>query len=389
MLKKISITILSLIVLFGVYVYAFAAPINIVKSAFAKFPKIVVPTITHTAIDAVSSIDRILNAKISVDFGSYTNAKATAKIKYYVDGDQSTITQEPQGEGIQILNNEEFFIQLPEFLQTSNNTDYQIVVDFHDDQGTLITTVVFPSSTTYQHAELTDTVAKDIIASMGGTVEFNSGNQQYSNTKLEISKDALSADAQIVIKQIPIDNFDTSSSSEQLAAVYKVYSIPENIEILSPIKANFYYGLTPTSTKFVLKYKKEETDKWKILTISKTDLQNRIITSNIGKFGYYGIFEKIKEEDSNYRPDKRVRVKARIPTYGGFKFNNLKDGDVVKIYTTSGKKIAELTTGDAEGFEWKGRKGTNNSGDWAPSGIYIYQIKVKGKVISGTIVFAK
>lgn len=386
MLKKISITILSLIVLLIVSVYTFAEPLRVL-SAHVKFPSVIVPTITHTAIDAVSSIDRILNAKISVDFGSYTNTTATARIKYSVDG--GDVQQEPQGEGVSIKNNEEFFIQLPEFLQSATNTDYQIVVDFRNDQGTIIETVVFPSSTTYQHSEFTDTITKNIVADDGGTVEFNSGNQQYSNTKLEISKDTLSADTKIVIKQIPIENFDTSSSSEQLAAVYKVYSIPENIEILSPIKANFYYGLTPTSTKFVLKYKKEETDKWKILTISKTDLQNRIITSNIGKFGYYGIFEKIKEEDSNYRPDKRVRVKARIPTYGGFKFNNLKDGDVVKIYTTSGKKIAELTTGDAEGFEWKGRKGTNNSGDWAPSGIYIYQIKVKGKVISGTIVFAK
>ncbi len=95
--------------------------------------------------------------------------------------------------------------------------------------------------------------------------------------------------------------------------------------------------------------------------------------------------------DNDYRPAKRARVKSRIGTYGGFKFNNLVDGDVVKIYSTSGQKIAELTVPEnSEGFEWKGRKGTNNSGDWAKSGIYIYQIKLKeqGKIISGTIVFA-
>ena len=388
MKKKILVGLLSLIVLFGVYVCAFSAPINIVKSAFAKFPKIVVPTITHTAIDTVSSIDRILNAKISVDFGSYTNAKATAKIKYYVDGDQSSISQEPQGEGIQILNNEEFFIQLPEFLQTSNNTDYQIVVDFHDDQGTLITTVVFPSSTTYQHSEFTDTITKNIVAGDGGTVEFNSGNQQYSNTKLEIAKDALSADAQIVIKQLSTDTL-SSSSSEQMAALYQVYSVPDDIQISVPIKASFYYGVNSVATDFVLRYKKEETDKWKDVPISQKDLENKTIISNISSLGYYGIFEKAKDGNKDYRPKNRVRVKSRISTYGGFKFNGLKDGDVVKIYTTTGKKVAELTAGNAEGFEWKGRKGTNNSGDWVPSGIYIYQIKVKGKIISGTIVFAK
>ncbi|MBR3627497.1 MAG: hypothetical protein IKN42_01465 [Elusimicrobia bacterium] len=94
--------------------------------------------------------------------------------------------------------------------------------------------------------------------------------------------------------------------------------------------------------------------------------------------------------DNDYRPAKRVRVKSRISSYGGFKFNNLVDGDVVKIYSINGKKIAELTTGESsEGFEWKGRRGTNNSGDWAESGTYIYQIKLKeqGKIISGTIAF--
>ena len=94
--------------------------------------------------------------------------------------------------------------------------------------------------------------------------------------------------------------------------------------------------------------------------------------------------------DNDYRPAKRARIKSRIGTYGGFKFNNLVDGDVVKIYNVNGQKVAELTAGEtSEGFEWKGRKGTNNSGDWAKSGIYIYQIKLKekSKVISGTIAF--
>ena len=89
--------------------------------------------------------------------------------------------------------------------------------------------------------------------------------------------------------------------------------------------------------------------------------------------------------EEGYRPAKRVRVKSRIPSYGGFKFNNLQEGDVVKIYNVSGKKVAELNSD----FEWLGKEGTNNSGDWAKSGIYIYQIKLKknGKIISGTISF--
>lgn len=376
-MKKKILTLLSLIVLLSGSVCLYAEVLKILGSV-AAFPSVVVPVITHTAIETVSSIDKILNAKISVDFGGYSNANATARIDYSVDG--GSVEQEPPGEGITIKNNEEFFIQLPDFLESNTNVDYQIVIDFRDDQGTIIKTVTFPSGTETQHAELTDTVTKDVTASAGGVVEFGSGNQQYTSTKLEIAPNSLSSNAQIIIKQLPIEDY--ISSTEQMAALYRVYSIPDNIEILSPIKATFYYGLNPTSNKFVLKYKKQDSDDWKDITISNTDLQNKTVMSYITDLGYYGIFEKVKEEDKSYRPKKRVVVKGRDV----FRFNGLQQGDSVKIYNTSGKKVKEISSGDAEGFKWDGRK---DNGDYASSGIYVYQIKVKGKLISGTIAFVK
>lgn len=101
------------------------------------------------------------------------------------------------------------------------------------------------------------------------------------------------------------------------------------------------------------------------------------------------IIAVIEIPSESYRPSKRVRVKSRVSSYGGFKFGNLKEGDVVKIYNVNGKKVAELNAGTADGFEWLGREGTNNSGDWVKSGIYIYQIKLKdkSKIISGTVSF--
>ncbi|WP_372518672.1 FlgD immunoglobulin-like domain containing protein [Candidatus Ruminimicrobiellum ovillum] len=377
-MKKKILALLSLIVLLSGSVCLYAEVLKVL-GAYASFGgSVVVPTITHTAIETVSSIDKILNAKISVDFGDYTDSTATARIDYSVDG--GSVEQEPPGEGITIKNNEEFFIQLPDFLESNTNVDYQIVIDFRDEQGTIIKTVTFPSGTESQHAELTDTVTKDVTASAGGVVEFNSGNQQYESSKLEIAPNALSTDAQIIIKQLPIEDY--ISSTEQMAALYQVYSIPDNIEILSPIKATFYYGLNPTSNNFVLKYKKQDSDKWKDITISDTDLQNKTVMSYITDLGYYGIFEKVKEEDKSYRPKKRVVVKGRDV----FRFNGLQQGDSVKIYNTSGKKVKEISSGDAEGFKWDGKK---DNGDYASSGIYVYQIKVKGKLISGTIAFVK
>ena len=379
-MKKRILILLSLIVLLSGSVCLYAEVLKVL-GAFASFGgSVVVPKITHTAIETVSSIDRILNAKISVDFGDYSDSTATARINYSVDG--GDVEQEPpSGEGFAIKNNEEFFIQLPDFLESSTNVDYQIVIDFRDDQGTIIKTVTFPSGTESQHAELTDTVSKDVTASAGGVVEFGSGNQQYDSTKLEIAPNSLSSDAQIIIKQLPIEDY--ISSTEQMAALYQVYSIPDNIEILSPIKATFYYGLNPTSNNFVLKYKKQDSDDWNTnVPITKTDLQNNTVIANISLLGYYGIFEKVKEEDTSYRPKKRVVVKGRDV----FRFNGLQQGDSIKIYTTSGKKIREISSGDADGFKWDGKK---DNGDYAASGIYVYQIKVKGKLISGTIAFVK
>ena len=85
------------------------------------------------------------------------------------------------------------------------------------------------------------------------------------------------------------------------------------------------------------------------------------------------------------RPARRTIVKGRIGTkYPGFEFKNMKEGDVLKIYTVNGKKIREISSGTPDGFIWDGKK---DNGDWAKSGIYVYQIKVDGKLVSGTIVF--
>ena len=162
-----------------------------------------------------------------------------------------------------------------------------------------------------------------------------------------------------------------------------------------PILFKISLGSDTTAKKFIVMYMSKEDvaarafENAKRVNVEKLDLDERLIYVKAAKEGYYLVIEDSDLDNKDYKPAKRVRVKSRIANYGGFKFNNLKDGDVVKIYTVSGKKVAELTSGNAEGFEWRGREGTNNSGDWAKSGTYIYQIKLKekSKVISGTIAF--
>lgn len=64
-------------------------------------------------------------------------------------------------------------------------------------------------------------------------------------------------------------------------------------------------------------------------------------------------------------------------------FRGLKEGDTVTIFNLKGQPIKTLATAP---FEWDGR---TNSGGYAESGSYIYQIKVEGRVVSGSLAFVR
>ncbi|MBR3628528.1 MAG: hypothetical protein IKN42_06770 [Elusimicrobia bacterium] len=392
MIKKISIEILSLIVLFGVYVCTFAAPINIVKSAFAKFPK-VIAKIVHDEIVAVSSIDRLLNAKISVDFTGYESA--TAKLVYYLNGDQSTKQEEPVNEGKKINNKQDFYISLPQFSDTDTSVSYQIKIALKDAAGNTFY-AYWPSSDTakFNTSQITS-IASKVIGTDGGIVELESGNQEIGNSAITVQPGTFTSDIKVIIEEFdPNDELFLSAgkakSVQERVRAYSIRTEPAIDTFKLPLSVQLSNATQLNIQKFELKYRKDNSTTWnkaEKIKIDNIDTVQKLLFATVTKTGQYMIFAASNLTDNDYRPENRVRVKSRISAYGGFKFNNLKDGDSVKIYTTSGKKIAELTAGDYEGFEWKGRKGTNNSGDWAESGTYIYQIKVNGKVISGTIAF--
>ena len=112
------------------------------------------------------------------------------------------------------------------------------------------------------------------------------------------------------------------------------------------------------------------------------DTGMRTVTVNLPltntKLGYYAIFDKLPLGDSDYRPSHRV-----LRFGESLKFRNLEKGDIVTILDISGRSIRKLTK---VFFEWDGRK---DNGSYAESGSYIYQIKAKGKIISGSTVFVR
>ena len=356
--------------------------------------------ITHNGVDFVSAIDGILNIKSSVDFGSYVSA--TAKMIYYFNDAPSSSVTVDKGN---ISKNTDFYIATPKIQDNYEKINYQIKIALKKENDEQDYFVYWPqqltaSSDTFHTAQITSTKSEVIDDTSKETViKFFSGNQEYGNTRLVIPEQALSAPTTITIEQLPVPdnllpsvaiNKTSGSAKNQMVALYSVNS-SDNIEILKAIYAEFFYGIETTETKFALKYRTDESSDWEKVNLKNTDTANKLVSANITKLGQYGIFVKEDLSDKDYRPEKKSKIKAKIAngTYEGFRFNNLQEGDVVKIYNINGKKIAEITNGDSNGFVWNGKRGTNNSGDWAESGTYIYQIKLKekGKVVSGTIAF--
>jgi hypothetical protein len=137
-----------------------------------------------------------------------------------------------------------------------------------------------------------------------------------------------------------------------------------------------YYG-SSNEGQYVVKYLNGNT--WQKVNSAQTqDVLSKTISFESSDRGHYGIFVKTEEVDTSHRPQYRVfRMGDKLA------FKNLQIGNTVTIYDINGRQVRRLTTAP---FEWDGRR---DSGSYVESGSYIYQIKVDGKIISGSVAFVK
>ncbi len=409
--KILLLSFLCLVFLSAMVNCAFADTTFATLKAYVYFPKV---TISHTPIKTISAETRLLKPKISVEFGREGYSSATANVLYYTDKDSTVRTA--LDDELTIYNNNEFYIALPELAESVSSVHYKIRIIAVNDSG-VTTEAYYPDSNVsadeYIEALVASSATAEVNASDGGTVEYSDGNQEYSGTTVTFDPGSVSGSGSVIIEEISLDDLfaaffpvsgyarsaalkavKTVATSDidknKMLTAYKVYTTG-GININTQGYATFSYGSSgSTATKFDVLYSADGST-WEYVKVTSVDTENKTVSCDISNFGYYLIMVSSNLNDSDYRPAKRVRIKSRISngTYEGFRFGNLVEGDTVKIYNLNGKKIAELTAGDTNGFVWKGRKDTNNSGDWAESGTYVYQIKVKekGKIISGTIAF--
>ena len=412
MMNKFGKFLLSLSIFLGVAQFVFATEtavgiFEIPKSStstvsiygFKAGGRIVGNGVNHNAITAISSIDRFLNAKVRVNFSTAENVKI--KLKYYTGNDTSNVIE---------VEKDNIYHNTPFYISTNidagvNVIHYQLEAlftyrDATERTKTSTTTYYWPFDSnddynSWQKAEVTSSTSSAVDGSKGGTIILVSGDQSKTDTSLVIAKGAFTETKNFTIEELSVDDYIAPANAPANTSV-KVVNPNKPIKLFKVTGDSFedvtlnisYPGMT-SRDNFTLKTGTSESTITEIVPITSVDTNGKIVSAKINKSGFYALFTDVVLVDSDYRPAKRVIVKARIAqSGGGFKFDHLKDGDTVKIYNVNGKKIRTIRSGTEDGFTWDGK---NDSGQYVESGTYIYQIKVKdrSKVISGTIAFVK
>ncbi|MCR4662746.1 MAG: hypothetical protein K5622_02515 [Endomicrobiaceae bacterium] len=350
------------------------------------------PKVEHEKIDTVLA-KGILNAKVYTYFGDAESANLILEYKLSSGQTGETVKEN-------IVNKRDYFLGTPEGIITENTeyVDYRIKGVFNVSGEEFI--VYLPegaSATEYVRADVVNKIEKNINGSAGGKIEVFCGDQSKGDkgtVSVVVPAGTYSGDGKVIVDFLADVNSSSDMSSGERENILSGVSV--DVENISQLNRAILINNLPLQTKaqadkFIMQY--QEGTEWKPAsnTNLSVDKTNQIFSFSAAKLGLYRVVEHLVLSKSMYRPQNRIVVKTKVinGTYPGFEFKYLTDGDKVKIYNLKGKKIAELTSGTGDKFIWQGRKGTNNSGDWAESGTYLYQIKLKdsSEVISGTIAF--
>lgn len=380
--KKIKNSLLLLMAVILTPVCIFAAMYTYDALVTIGTPTIV---ISHTSPEQVPPINKELVVVGTVTFsesGSLNNLDFT----YTLEG--SSATTESITNIVPISATAYRFVKGISIEQNSGNISYQFSASGQ------ISGMSVSTATALYVTTVTATSSQSVDPSNPVPVVLESGNQTAGNTSIVFANGSFTGTQNITITQLDHTNppvfagadfgVNKASETDYFVALYLIE--PEGLEINPKATLTLYFG-DANPSKLFMKFRDSDTGKWITITDSVViDATMKTISARISKLGYYAVSTQGTMPDTDYRPVKRVVIMNQ----GTFKFENMNDGDKLKIFNINGKKVREITTRGtyASGFEWDGRK---DDGGWAESGTYIYQLNIQGKdkLISGTIAFVK
>lgn len=393
--KRAAITLVAAVVgIFAGYCAIYGHTSKVIKTFKATVTfgtDLSVPVLTHTALERISPVTKIglISGAVSDD---HRIDSINVYYRKYAGSEWSTGTVTAAGvltDTSKSSIEQEFEYKIPEAMITED-LGYRIQV------GDGINTVTYPAGGGWQKVEVTRQVKAMISASGGGTIVLPDGNANDGETSLVIPAGALDGDIEITITELDPDSSEVPGGTypaltNRPLSVFRLE--PDGIVFRKPVTMNLLYldldndGIADSTEHGEKSVKVMWWDgfEWRTLG-TKLDEEQNLATARTRHFSYYAVFPSAPMRDEDYRCKERIITPASEDKHNDYAtFGPLNPEDTINVFNINGRRIRQLNGDD---MYWDGK---DERGEIVPSGIYVYQIKLKtlGKIVSGTIVVAK
>ncbi len=250
--------------------------------------------------------------------------------------------------------------------------------------------------TTPRVVDVSRITTKD-INNLGGPIDVYDGNPDDGATGLNIPAGTVSTSTTFSIEQKGVTGYPAGRGNAVIQTPVAVYELgPDGIQFNGQAVLSLLYVDLDNDDKVEdpdnpgIKYDAADlrifyldSTQWKVVPGAQTyNSVNNTITANISHLSTYALFPYRALAAHEYRPDEKIITPAMVDDYNDVAdFHNLPSE--IKIFDVTGRKIRTISAGTAV---WNGK---DDDGEVVESGVYIYQFKYEGKLISGMITVAK
>lgn len=238
------------------------------------------------------------------------------------------------------------------------------------------------------------------ISTSGSTITVFDGNTDDGAIKITAPRSAVASDLSISLEQIDENSSDCPAApnfslSEKPAMIFKF--TPSGAVFAKNIDLTLLYldldsngivdGLIDRDGNVninasTLKMFYWDGFKWRLLSGSNApNTTDHTVTCKVNHFSYYALFPVTSLAPEDYRPAKKIITPNGDGVNDDADFSGL--AEEIKIFDITGKKIRTISAGTGL---WDGK---DDDGSIVESGVYIYQFKVDGTLVSGAIAVAK
>ncbi|MDD5491678.1 MAG: gliding motility-associated C-terminal domain-containing protein [bacterium] len=355
-----------------------------------------------TGYDALSTIGLVGNkAYVTANVASLT--APTLKLYYRKAGDTTWTTVATAITAAKSNGSTDYTFEIPASVVTTAGFQYiiesQAGTDYAYSPEQTRTEFTDTAKQKYHSVAVTRTTT-GTIATTGTTLTVNDGNPNDGAIKIVAPSRAVASNLDIALEQID-ENSPTCpaapsfSLSEKPAMIFKL--TPNGTIFLKNIDLTLLYfdndsngivdGLQDLDGNVTI----EETKlkmfwwdgfKWRLVNGTQTqDVAANTITVKTNHFSYYALFPVNSLSPEDYRPAKKIITPNGDGINDEADFSGL--AEEIKIFDITGRKIRSVSAGTGQ---WDGK---DDDGSVVESGVYIYQYKVDGTLVSGVIAVAK